>query len=65
MYKKQMACFWTTAEIDLGGDLAHWDKLSDNERHFISHVLAFFAASDGNDSFFFVRVLFALNLKQN
>jgi hypothetical protein len=47
MYKKQMACFWTTAEIDLGGDLAHWDKLSDNERHFISHVLAFFAASDG------------------
>ena len=47
MYKQQLACFWTTAEIDLGNDLAHWDKLSDNERHFISHVLAFFAASDG------------------
>ena len=48
MYKKQMACFWTVAEVDLGSDVAQWDeKLSDNERHFISHVLAFFAASDG------------------
>ncbi len=47
MYKKQMACFWTVAEVDLGADLADWDKLSDNERHFVSHVLAFFAASDG------------------
>ncbi len=42
-----MACFWTVAEVDLGADVGHWDKLSDNERHFISHVLAFFAASDG------------------
>lgn len=34
-------------EVDLSNDLAHWDKLSDDERHFVSHVLAFFAASDG------------------
>lgn len=47
MYKKQMAAFWTTAEVDLGADIAQWDKLTDSERHFISHVLAFFAASDG------------------
>ncbi len=47
MYKKHMAVFWTAEEIDLGADLTDWDKLNDNERHFISHVLAFFAASDG------------------
>lgn len=48
MYKKQMACFWTVAEVDLGQDQREWDeKLNDDERHFISHVLAFFAASDG------------------
>jgi ribonucleoside-diphosphate reductase subunit M2 len=48
MYKQQMACFWTTAEVDLGQDVAHWTtSLTDNERHFVSHVLAFFAASDG------------------
>ena len=47
MYKKAMACFWTVAEIDLGGDMVHWVTLSENEKHFISHVLAFFAASDG------------------
>lgn len=46
-YKKAEASFWTTEEVDLSQDLNHWDKLSDNERHFISHVLAFFAASDG------------------
>ena len=34
-------------EVDLSNDLAHWDKLSADERHFVSHVLAFFAASDG------------------
>lgn len=34
-------------EVDLGDDLKHWDKLSNDERHFISHILAFFAASDG------------------
>lgn len=47
MYKKAEASFWTAEEIDLAADNKDWDKLSDNERHFISHVLAFFAASDG------------------
>lgn len=47
MYKKAEASFWTAEEIDLGSDMADWVKLSDNERHFISHILAFFAASDG------------------
>lgn len=46
-YKRAEASFWTTEEVDLSQDLNHWDKLTDNERHFISHVLAFFAASDG------------------
>ena len=47
-YKKQEANFWTAEEIDLGPDLQDWDaKLNDDERHFIKHVLAFFAASDG------------------
>lgn len=47
MYKKHEASFWTAEEIDLGDDLKHWDALNDGERHFISHILAFFAASDG------------------
>jgi ribonucleoside-diphosphate reductase beta chain len=47
MYKQAEASFWTTEEIDLSHDLIDWDKLNNNERHFISHVLAFFAASDG------------------
>lgn len=47
MYKQQVACFWTSEEIDLGQDRDDWAKLSDNERYFISHVLAFFASSDG------------------
>ena len=47
MYKKHEASFWTAEEIDLGSDLRDWDNLSDKERHFITHVLAFFAASDG------------------
>ncbi len=47
MYKQQMAVFWTAEEIDLASDLSDWETLDDNERHFISHVLAFFAASDG------------------
>ena len=47
MYKKAEASFWTAEEIDLAEDLKHWDNLSNNERHFISHILAFFAASDG------------------
>lgn len=47
-YKKAEASFWTAEEIDLAADLIDWDtKLNDNERHFIKHVLAFFAASDG------------------
>ena len=47
MYKKQMDCFWRAEEIDLSKDLEHWIRLSDNEKHFIKMVLAFFAASDG------------------
>src|ERR1700709_2400566 len=47
MYKKHEASFWTAEEIDLSDDLKHWEKMNDGERHFISHVLAFFAASDG------------------
>ena len=47
MYKKHEASFWTSEEIDLSGDMKDWEKLNDGERHFISHVLAFFAASDG------------------
>ena len=46
-YKKAEASFWTAEEIDLGQDLVDWEKLNDGERHFVSHVLAFFAASDG------------------
>jgi len=47
-YKKSEASFWTAEEIDLSNDMNDWDnKLNDNERHFVKHVLAFFAASDG------------------
>jgi len=47
-YKKAEASFWTAEEIDLSPDLIDWEnKLTDDERHFIKHVLAFFAASDG------------------
>ncbi|UYZ62315.1 ribonucleoside-diphosphate reductase small subunit [Hymenobacter weizhouensis] len=46
-YKKAEASFWTAEEIDLSQDQKDWENLNDNERHFISHVLAFFAASDG------------------
>lgn len=47
-YKKAEASFWTAEEIDLAGDMVHWEtKLNDNERFFIKRVLAFFAASDG------------------
>jgi ribonucleoside-diphosphate reductase beta chain len=47
MYKQAVASFWTVEEVDLGSDAVDWEKLTDDERHFISHVLAFFAASDG------------------
>jgi len=46
-YKKHEAAFWTADEIDLSSDLKDWESLSDNEKHFIKYVLAFFAASDG------------------
>ncbi|KPP76796.1 ribonucleotide reductase small subunit p53R2i-like [Scleropages formosus] len=47
MYKQAQASFWTVEEVDLSKDLPHWDRLKTDEKHFISHVLAFFAASDG------------------
>eukprot|EP01027_Heterolobosea_sp_BB2_P009097 GEZU01013452.1.p1 GENE.GEZU01013452.1~~GEZU01013452.1.p1 ORF type:complete len:333 (-),score=121.82 GEZU01013452.1:221-1219(-) len=48
MYKKAEASFWTAEEVDLSQDLIDWDKkLTANEKHFISHVLAFFASADG------------------
>merc|ERR1711879_957216 len=47
MYKKHEASFWTAEEIDLSQDAKDWDSLTENERHFVKHVLAFFAASDG------------------
>ena len=47
MYKKQVDSFWRPEEIDLSRDLTDWAKLTDDERHFISMTLAFFAGSDG------------------
>ncbi len=47
MYKKQIDCFWRAEEIDLSKDLTNWESLNDDEKHFISMILAFFAASDG------------------
>lgn len=47
MYKKAEASFWTAEELDLAHDQRDWETLSANEKHFVSHVLAFFAASDG------------------
>ena len=47
MYKKQVDCFWRAEEIDLTKDLDHWNTLNDDEKYFISSILAFFAASDG------------------
>lgn len=46
-YKQAEASFWTAEEIDLSHDLKDWENMTDGERHFITHVLAFFAASDG------------------
>jgi ribonucleoside-diphosphate reductase beta chain len=47
-YKRAQASNWTAEEMDLGVDIFDWEnKLNDNERHFIKHILAFFAASDG------------------
>jgi ribonucleotide reductase beta subunit family protein with ferritin-like domain len=47
MYKKQIDCFWRPEEIDTSKDMVHWEKLSQDEQHFIKLILAFFAASDG------------------
>ena len=47
LYKKAIGSFWTVEEIDLAADLKDWERLNANEQHFIKHVLAFFAASDG------------------
>uniref|UniRef100_A0A663F0T7 Ribonucleoside-diphosphate reductase subunit M2 n=1 Tax=Aquila chrysaetos chrysaetos TaxID=223781 RepID=A0A663F0T7_AQUCH len=47
MYKKAEASFWTAEEVDLSKDIQHWESLKPEEKYFISHVLAFFAASDG------------------
>jgi len=47
MYKRAISVFWTVDEIDLSKDIKDWNALSENEKYFISHILAFFAASDG------------------
>lgn len=47
MYKKALESFWRCEEVDLSKDLNDWQNLTHNEQHFISHILAFFAASDG------------------
>ena len=47
LYKKMFDCMWRAEEIDLSKDMVHWEKLTDNEKHFIKMILAFFAASDG------------------
>lgn len=47
MYKQSVAVFWTPEEIDFSKDIADWEKLTADEKHFISRVLAFFAGSDG------------------
>ena len=47
MYKRAEASFWTAEEIDLSRDAVDWDGLATLEQHFVMHVLAFFAASDG------------------
>jgi len=46
-YKKAVASFWSVGEVDLSNDMHHWEGLKENEKTFIKHVLAFFAASDG------------------
>lgn len=47
LYKKQQESFWRVEEVDLANDLSDWEKLSEDEKHFVKHILAFFAASDG------------------
>ena len=45
-YKQHVSCFWTPEEIDMKIDLVHWAALNDDERHFVTNTLAFFASSD-------------------
>lgn len=47
MYKQAVGVFWTPEEINFSNDLEHWAKLNKDEQHFIKHILAFFAGSDG------------------
>merc|ERR1719210_2615185 len=47
MYKKHEDSFWTAEEVNLSSDNKDWERFSSSERHFVKHVLAFFAASDG------------------
>lgn len=47
MYKKAESSFWTAEELDLAHDAKDWERLTANEKHFVTRVLAFFAASDG------------------
>jgi ribonucleoside-diphosphate reductase subunit M2 len=47
MYKKMFDCMWRAEEIDLSKDLVHWERLSENEQHFVKMILAFFSSSDG------------------
>ena len=47
MYKQHIASFWVAEEVDLQHDMKDWNALSDNERHFLCYILAFFAGSDG------------------
>ena len=47
LYKRHLASFWTADEIDLSQDLKDWQRLNQQEKHFVKYVLAFFAASDG------------------
>ena len=47
MYKKQVDCFWRAEEIDLSKDMVNWESLNNDEKYYISMILAFFAASDG------------------
>lgn len=47
MYQKQVDCFWRPEEIDLTKDVSQWESLNQDERYFLSMILAFFAASDG------------------
>ena len=65
MYKKAVASFWTVEEVDLSKDVQQWEKLTADEKYFISHVLAFFAASDGivNENLVWFKLLF-LSLSQ-